>query len=46
MKDNRLTPHPVRETPQVSLSFSELKYLFECSYEFKPRFLYGFNALL
>ncbi len=26
------------------MSFSELKYLFECSYQFKLRFLYGFNA--
>ena len=28
----------------MTLSFSELKYLFECSYQFKLRFLYGFNA--
>jgi len=41
---DRLQPHPVHETPQVTLSFSELKYLFECSYQFKLRFLYGFNA--
>lgn len=41
---HRLTPHPVQETPHVTLSFSELKYLFECSYQFKLRFLYGFNA--
>jgi DNA helicase-2/ATP-dependent DNA helicase PcrA len=27
-------------------SFSELKYLFECLYQFKLRFLYGFNAPL
>ena len=40
----RLRPHPLQETPQVTLSFSELKYLFECSYQFKLRFLYGFNA--
>lgn len=40
----RLQPQPVHETPQVTLSFSELKYLFECSYQFKLRFLYGFNA--
>jgi DNA helicase-2/ATP-dependent DNA helicase PcrA len=40
----RLTPQPVQETPRVTLSFSELKYLFECSYQFKLRFLYGFNA--
>jgi DNA helicase-2/ATP-dependent DNA helicase PcrA len=41
---DRLAPHPVHQTPQVTLSFSELKYLFECSYQFKLRFLYGFNA--
>jgi DNA helicase-2/ATP-dependent DNA helicase PcrA len=28
----------------VTLSFSELKHLFECPYQFKLRFLYGFNA--
>lgn len=39
----RLPPHPRHEVPQVSLSFSELKYLFECPYGFKLRFLYGFN---
>jgi DNA helicase-2/ATP-dependent DNA helicase PcrA len=44
IKHDRLKPHPVHETPQVTLSFSELKYLFECSYQFKLRFLYGFNA--
>ncbi len=43
IKDDRLTPQPVHETPQVTLSFSELKHLFECSYQFKLRFLYGFN---
>lgn len=41
---DRLPPQPLHETPQVTLSFSELKYLFECSYQFKLRFLYGFNA--
>jgi DNA helicase II / ATP-dependent DNA helicase PcrA len=44
IKGERLAPHPVHETPKVTLSFSELKHLFECSYEFKLRFLYGFNA--
>jgi DNA helicase-2/ATP-dependent DNA helicase PcrA len=44
IKDARLEPQPVHETPQVTLSFSELKYLFECPYQFKLRFLYGFNA--
>jgi DNA helicase-2/ATP-dependent DNA helicase PcrA len=41
---DRLTPNPLHETPQVTLSFSELKYLFGCGYQFKLRFLYGFNA--
>jgi len=44
MKVDRLPPQPLQETPQVTLSFSELKYLFECAYQFKLRFLYGFNA--
>ncbi|MGH8138572.1 MAG: RecB family exonuclease [Steroidobacteraceae bacterium] len=34
----------MHETPQITLSFSELKYLFECPYQFRLRFLYGFNA--
>lgn len=46
IKGDRIPPHPLQETPQVTLSFSELKYLFECSYQFKLRFLYGFNAPL
>jgi len=28
----------------VTLSFSDLKYIFECPYQFKLRILYGFNA--
>ena len=39
----RLEPRARHETPNVTLSFSELKYLFECPYQFKLRFLYGFN---
>ncbi|MGI8816108.1 MAG: ATP-dependent helicase [Pseudonocardia sp.] len=39
----RLQPQARHEIPDVSLSFSELKYLFECPYQFKLRFLYGFN---
>ncbi|WP_250290927.1 ATP-dependent DNA helicase [Frankia sp. CiP1_Cm_nod1] len=39
----RLEPRPRHELPDVTLSFSELKYLFECPYQFKLRFLYGFN---
>lgn len=42
----KLTPKPKHELPQVTLSFSELKYLFECPYQFKLRFLYGFNPPL
>src|SRR5207245_10631093 len=41
-----LEPHARHETPEVTLSFSELKYLFECPYQFKLRFLYGFNPPL
>jgi DNA helicase-2/ATP-dependent DNA helicase PcrA len=44
MAGDRLPPQPRHDTPQVTLSFSELKYLFECPYQFKLRFLYGFNA--
>ncbi len=39
----RLTPHPRIDSPPVTISFSELKYLFECPYQFKLRFMYGFN---
>jgi DNA helicase-2/ATP-dependent DNA helicase PcrA len=39
----RLIPTPKQETPNVSISFSELKYLIECPYQFKLRFMYGFN---
>lgn len=39
----RLTPTPKQETPNISISFSELKYLFDCPYQFKLRFMYGFN---
>jgi DNA helicase-2/ATP-dependent DNA helicase PcrA len=41
-----LEPHARQELPNVTLSFSELKYLFECPYQFKLRFLYGFNPPL
>lgn len=42
----RLEPRARHELPNVTLSFSELKYLFECPYQFKLRFLYGFNPPL
>jgi len=39
-----LPPVPKVETPRVTFTFSEIKYLFDCPYQFKLRFLYGFNA--
>jgi DNA helicase-2/ATP-dependent DNA helicase PcrA len=39
----RIEPRARHETPQVTISFSEVKYMFECPYSFKLRFLYGFN---
>ena len=43
-RDSSRRPAARRRT--VTLSFSELKYLFECPYQFKLRFLYGFNPPL
>ena len=43
VRGTMLAPHAKHEIPNVTLSFSELKYLFECPYQFKLRFLYGFN---
>ena len=40
----KLPPQPRREVGNLSLSLSELKYLLQCPYQFKLRFLYGFNA--
>ena len=42
----RLTPIPSSSVANVLLSFSDLKYFFECPYQFKLRILYGFNAPL
>jgi DNA helicase-2/ATP-dependent DNA helicase PcrA len=42
----KLKPRAKRETPNMVLSLSELKYFFECPYQFKLRFLYGFNPPL
>jgi DNA helicase-2/ATP-dependent DNA helicase PcrA len=39
----RLEPQPREGFEDVLLSFSELRYAFECPYSFKLRFLYGFN---
>ncbi len=38
-----LDPQQDRGVADVVMSFSELKYAFECPYSFKLRFLYGFN---
>lgn len=40
----RLVPQPRRSVENVVLSFSDVKYFFECPYQFKLRILYGFNA--
>lgn len=40
----RLQPAPRRGVENVVFSFSDLKYFFECPYQFKLRILYGFNA--
>jgi len=40
----RCEPKPKRSVSSVVLSFSDLKYFFECPYQFKLRVLYGFNA--
>jgi DNA helicase-2/ATP-dependent DNA helicase PcrA len=40
----RLPPTPRASAAHVEFSFSELKYFFECPYQFKLRVLYGFNA--
>lgn len=39
----QLPPQPRHEDVTLTLTFSELKYFFECPYSFKLRFLYGFN---
>lgn len=38
-----IEPRPATGRAEIALTFSELKYLFECPYQFKLRFLYGFN---
>jgi DNA helicase-2/ATP-dependent DNA helicase PcrA len=42
----RLAPAPKASVANVTFTFSELKYFFECAYQFKLRVLYGFNAPL
>ena len=40
----RLSATPKASVSNVVLTFSDLKYFFECPYQFKLRILYGFNA--
>lgn len=40
----RLPPTSRKGIENVVFSFSDLKYFFECPYQFKLRILYGFNA--
>lgn len=40
----RLMPQPRRPETALALTFSELKYYFDCAYSFKLRFQYGFDA--
>jgi DNA helicase-2/ATP-dependent DNA helicase PcrA len=40
----RLPPTPRAGVANVVFSFSDIKYFFECPYQFKLRVLYGFNA--
>lgn len=40
---DRCKPSPIEQAPEITLSFSDLKFLFECPYQFKLRLLYGFN---
>ena len=39
-----LTPQPRTSVSNVEFSFSDLKYLHECGYQFKLRVLYGFDS--
>ena len=41
-----LAPTPKASVANVVFSFSDIKYFFECPYQFKLRILYGFNAPL
>ena len=42
----KLEPTPKANLANVTLSFSDVKYFFECPYLFKLRVLYGFNSPL
>lgn len=40
----RLPPTPKASVSNIVFSFSDIKYFFECPYQFKLRVLFGFNA--
>jgi DNA helicase-2/ATP-dependent DNA helicase PcrA len=40
----RLASAPMAGIANVTLTFSDIKYFFDCPYQFKLRILYGFNA--
>ena len=40
---DKLPPRPRHAQAEIALTFSELKYFYECPYQFKLRFMYGFN---
>lgn len=39
----KIEPRRQKTEIEIPLTFSELKYFFECPYQFKLRFMYGFN---
>ena len=43
-KRKRAKPQPRATVANVEFSFSDLKYLLECGYQFKLRVLYGFDS--
>lgn len=42
----KITQTPANAEQEILLTFSELRYFFDCPYQFKLRFLYGFTAPL
>jgi len=40
----KLPPISKSENLEMTITFSELKYLFDCPYQFKIRFIYGFDS--
>ncbi len=39
----KIAPKPGKSEIEIPLTFAELKYYFQCPYQFKLRYLYGFN---